>query len=613
MASLIAPLLRAIRRIGGLGAALRRTRDVLHQEGATGLVRRLRRTWRQEARYEDWIARFDDRPEEQRLALEQEMRSLSERPVFSIIMPVFETPVGLLDAAITSVRGQIYPDWQLCICDDGSTSRHVAEILERASKEDRRIVWMRLDTNQNISAASNAALKLAEGEWIVPLDHDDMLRPHALLELTKAAQDNRDARFIYSDEDKIDLAGTRRFDPHFKPDWSPDLLRSFNYVSHLAAARAEDVRKVGGWALGLEGAQDHDLYLKLTENLRRDQILHIPKILYHWRVAETSTAGGGAAKPFAMKAMRLAISEHLRRMGEDGEVRLLEDAPVARVRYRLAEHAPLATIIIPNKDMPKLIGSCIKSIRSLTRYPRYEILIVDNGSTDTETLSLYDEFRMGDIRILEYPAEFNYSAMNNLAIKEARGDVLVFLNNDTSVITEDWLSELVMHAIRPTVGCVGAKLHYDDDTIQHAGVVVGVCGIACHVYRGFGSQDYGYFGRLRVVQNLSAVTAACLAIKRSIALQVGGFDEIALKIALNDVDFCLKVREAGYDNVWTPFAELYHFESKTRGYEIGPEKRARFERESAILRDRWPGYIANDPCYSPHLTRTSETSNIRTE
>jgi len=613
MPSITEPLWRAVRRAGGLGAALRRVTDVLRSEGARGLLRRLQRTVRQEARYEDWIARFDDRPEDDRAAMDALLRTLKERPLFSIIMPVFETPAALLEAAVSSVRSQIYPHWELCICDDGSSSPHIAAFLDSLSREEPRIKWTRLTRNQNISAASNASLALATGDWIIPLDHDDLLRPHALLEVAHAAEANPHARLIYSDEDKVDASGTKRFDPHFKPDWSPDLLRSFNYVSHLAALKGEDVRRVGGWTLGLEGAQDHDLYLKVTETLDRRQVLHIPKILYHWRVAENSTAGSDAAKPYAVAAMASAIASHLARTGREGDVTLLDDAPVARIRYRLPEPAPLATIIIPNKNMPALIGACVASIRSRTAYPRYEILIVDNGSTDEETLRLYDRFRQEGVLIADYPAEFNYSAMNNLGIREARGDVLVFLNNDTSVIGDDWLSELVAHAARPEIGCVGAKLYYEDDTIQHAGVFVGVCGIACHPYRGFEKGDFGYFGRLRVAQNLSAVTAACLAVKRSIALEVGGFDEISLKIALNDVDFCLKVHAAGYYNVWTPFAELHHFESKSRGYEIGPEKRARFQSESEILKARWEDYVALDPYYSPHLTHTSEAVTIRTE
>ncbi|SEG80350.1 glycosyltransferase family 2 protein [Bosea lathyri] len=613
MPSITEPLWRAVRRAGGLGAALRRVTDVLRSEGARGLLRRLQRTVRQEARYEDWIARFDDRPEDDRAAMDALLLALRERPLFSIIMPVFETPAALLEAAVSSVRSQIYPHWELCVCDDGSSSPRIAAFLDSLSREEPRIKWTRLTRNQNISAASNASLTLATGDWIIPLDHDDLLRPHALLEVALAAEANPYARLIYSDEDKIDASGTKRFDAHFKPDWSPDLLRSFNYVSHLAALKREDVLRVGGWTLGMEGAQDHDLYLKVTETLDRRQILHIPKILYHWRVAENSTAGSDAAKPYAVAAMASAIASHLERTGREGDVTLLDDAPVARVRYRLPERAPLATIIIPNKNMAALIRACITSIRSKTTYPHYEILIVDNGSTDYETLRLYDEFKRQGIVIADYPAEFNYSAMNNLGIREARGEVLVFLNNDTSVIGEDWLSELVVNAIRPEVGCVGAKLYFDDDTIQHAGVFVGVCGIACHPYRGFDKGDFGYFGRLRVTQNLSAVTAACLAVKRTIALEVGGFDEIALKIALNDVDFCLKVHAAGYYNVWTPFAELYHFESKTRGYEIGPEKRARFQRESEILNERWQQYVTLDPYYSPHLTRTNEAVTIRTE
>lgn len=611
MPSIAELLLRAVRRAGGLDATFRRVGEIARSEGLQGLLRRLHRTVRQEARYSDWIERFDDKPEADRAAYERKLATLGTRPLFSIIMPTFDAPPELLEAAIESVLGQIYPDWELCICDDGSRSKHVVNILERIGQRESRLKWTRSTQNQNISAASNAALALATGDWIVPLDHDDLLRPHALLEVALAIARTPEARFVYSDEDKIDGTGAKRFDPHFKPDWSPDLLRSYNYISHLSAMRTDDVRAVGGWTLGREGAQDHDLYLKITERLRRDEIVHIPKILYHWRVIATSTASSGIVKPHALDAMKLALADHLRRTGRQADIFLLDGAQMAQLQYRLPAPPPLVSIIIPNKDKPELIMNCIESIRKQTDYPSYEFVIVDNGSTDKNTIEFYEKLQSQGITINHYDSSFNYSAMNNVGMAAAKGDVFVFLNNDTAVIGSGWLTELVAHATRPEVGCVGAKLYYDDRTIQHAGVFVGVCGVASHPYRGFSEADFGYFGRLRVAQNLSAVTAACLAVRRSVALEVGGFDEHDLKVALNDVDFCLKVREAGYENVWTPFSELYHFESKSRGYEVGREKRARFQRESEILAARWPGYIEADPFYSPHLTRSSEAVTIR--
>jgi glycosyltransferase involved in cell wall biosynthesis len=613
MPSIAELLWRAARRAGGFDATFRRVSEIARSEGIRGLLRRFHRTVRQEARYGDWIQHFDDKPEADRAAYERQLTALGTRPLFSIIMPVFDTPPELLEAAILSVRSQIYPYWELCICDDGSRSGHIVEILERVAGRESRLKWTRSAQNENISAASNAALALATGDWIIPFDHDDMLRPHALLEVALAITRTPQARFVYSDEDKIDETGTKRFDPHFKPDWSPDLLRSYNYISHLSAMRTEDVRAAGGWALGREGAQDHDLYLKITERLRRDEIVHISKILYHWRVVATSTASSGIVKPHALKAMELAVADHLGRTGRQADIVLLDVAQMVQLQYRLSTPPPLASIIIPNKDKPELIRACIESIRKKTDYPSYEFVVVDNGSTDTETLRLYEELQADGMRIENYPSEFNYSAMNNIGISAAKGEVLVFLNNDTAVIGSRWLSELVTHAMRPEVGCVGAKLYYDDCTIQHAGVFVGVCGVASHPYRGFDKADFGYFGRLRVAQNLSAVTAACLAVRRSVALEVRGFDERELKVALNDVDFCLKVREAGYENVWTPFAELYHFESKSRGYEVGEEKRARFQREIEVFSARWSNYIEADPFYSPHLTRTSESVTIRSE
>jgi O-antigen biosynthesis protein len=606
------PLLRAVGRMGGLGAAARRSADIVREHGVGDLLRRVSNLVSQNGRYEDWIKHFDDHPERDRALFENKLAGLTVSPRFSIIMPAYETPLALLDAAVASVRAQIYPHWQLCVCDDGSPSAHVAERLEQIAREEPRLAWMRQELNGNISAASNAALALADGEWIIPFDHDDVLRPHALLELALAIERNPGVRFLYSDEDKLDAAGRKRYEPHFKPDWSPDLLRSFNYVNHISALRAEDVRSVGGWQVGLEGAQDHDLYLKATESLTRTDIVHIPKVLYHWRAAPGSTADFSGAKPSAARAMLSAVEAQAARTGRQADVTQIDASMMVRVQFSLPSPAPLVSIIIPNKDNADLLRACTGSIRDGTDYPAVELVIVDNGSTEPSVLELYEDLKDSGAVIVSHPGPFNYSAMNNAGIAASSGAVLVFQNNDTKAMNRGWLAELVSQASRPEIGCVGAKLYYEDGDIQHAGVFVGVCGVASHPYRGCPPEEPGYFGRLRVVQNFSAVTAACMAIRRSVADEVGGFDAVNLKVALNDVDFCLKVREAGYDNIWTPFAKLLHFESKTRGYEIGPEKQERFRRESAELAARWPGYIAADPYYSPHLTRTSEIVTIRT-
>jgi GT2 family glycosyltransferase len=446
------------------------------------------------------------------------------------------------------------------------------------------------------------------------LDHDDILRPHALAEVAFALDRNPDAEIIYSDEDKIEEDGRRRFDPFFKPDWNPDLFLSQNYLNHLTVHRAANIRAAGGWRQDYYGSQDYDLNLRIVRAIDQRRIVHIPKILYHWRLTPQSMAQDESSKGYAVENAIKALQSYLDGSETRGDVEQIPETNWYRIRYALPEPAPLASLIIPTRNGFAILKSCIDSIAAKTTYSNYEIIIVDNGSDDPETLSYFRDLEArGAARVLPYPHPFNYSAINNFAVAQAKGNVVALVNNDIEVISPDWLTEMVSLALRPGIGCVGAKLYYPNDTIQHAGVIVGLGGVAGHSHKMFERKARGYFGRLKVTQNVSAVTGACLVVKKSIYEEVGGLDEENLKVAFNDVDFCLKVTEAGYFNVWTPFAELYHHESVSRGSEDDPVKRARFKSEVLFMKSKWGSVLSGDPHYSPHLTLKYEDYSINAE
>ncbi|MBM1175080.1 glycosyltransferase [Microvirga arabica] len=559
--------------------------------------------------YQQWIEKFDysSADHDRYKAM---VDQLAFKPVISVLMPVYETPATYLEEAIRSVRQQIYPHWELCIADDASTSQHVRQIIERHRREDSRIKVVYREANGHISEATNSAFELATGEFIALLDHDDLLRPHALAEVAATLNEHPGAQLIYSDEDKIEA--DRRFDPYFKPDWSPDLFLSQNYLNHLTVHRADNVRRVGGWRKGFEGSQDYDLNLRIIEGLDRNSILHIPKILYHWRAVPGSTAKAGSEKNYAFEAGKRALEEHVSR-NQSGRIEQVEGLPFYRIVRSISDPQPLVSLIIPTKDKVDILRLCVNSILSKTTYTNFEILIVDNNSSEPTTLEYFRQLEQDDrIHVLHYPHAFNYSAINNFAAQSSKGSIIGLINNDVEVITPDWLREMVSHVVRPEVGCVGAKLYYPDDTVQHAGVILGIGGVAGHSHKYFPRSHLGYFGRLRLCQNVSAVTAACLLVRREIYEAVGGLDEARLKIAFNDVDFCLKVRQAGYLNVFTPFAELYHHESISRGTENTPAKIRRFQSEIATMEERWNADLHKDPFYSPNLTLDQEDFGFRT-
>lgn len=552
--------------------------------------------------YALWQARSDYRPDRDRRGYEEAAAAYPYRPTISILMPVYNTDPAHLDAAIRSVEEQIYPEWELCIADDVSTNAAVRDMLESAAARDPRIKVIFREENGHISEATNSAFSLATGEYIGLLDHDDVLREHALCEVVAVLNDRPDTELIYSDEDKVSEEG-QRFDPHFKPDFSPDLFRAMNYLNHFTVHRAANIRKVGGWRKGFEGSQDYDINLRIVETVDREKVVHIPKVLYHWRAGEGSTARAGAEKSYAYDAGFRALEEHVSRLDLPAEVRQIEELPFYRVRWKTPQPQPLVSLIIPTRDMVEMLRACVSSILQKTTYGNYEILIVDNGSSEEETLEYFRAISKDPrVRILEYPHPFNYSAINNFAARYAKGSILGLVNNDIEVITPDWLDEMVSQVSRSEIGCVGAKLLYSNDTVQHAGVVLGIGGVAAHSHLGFGGSVPGYFSRLRVVQNCSAVTAACLLVRADIFREAGGLDEEHLSVAFNDVDFCLKVRELGYLNLFTPFAVLYHHESISRGYEDTPEKQKRFAGEAAFMKEKWGKKLLNDPFYSPNLT-----------
>ena len=554
--------------------------------------------------YGAWVAAYDTLTPEIADRIRQKLTRLQRRPLISVLMPVYNVPEKWLVRAIESVRRQLYDQWELCIADDASTQPHIRKVLERYQRKDPRIKVVQRETNGHISAASNSALALAHGEFIALLDHDDELRPHALACVALELDAHPEADLLYSDEDKIDENG-HRYDQYFKPDWNPDLFLVQNYISHLGVYRTLLVREVGGFRGGYEGSQDWDLAMRVVERTAPDRIRHIPKILYHWRSVPGSTAMLIGAKSYAVTAAEKVITEHFARVGVTATISPTRGS-YWRVHYPLPDPAPRVTLIMPTRNRLNVLRPCVESVLEKTTYPNFEILIVDNDSDDPETLAYLGQLTTESaprVRVVRFPGEFNFSALNNYAATQTNAPVLGLINNDLTVIDGGWLTEMVGHAVRPEIGCVGAKLYYPDDRLQHAGVILGIGGVAAHAWQSHPRGAAGQAHRNLLQQNLSAVTAACLVIRREVFQAVGGFDE-KLKVAFNDVDFCLKVRAAGYRNLWTPYAELYHHESASRGAEDTLEKRDRFRGEVEYITAKWGDALVNDPAYNPNLTLT---------
>jgi GT2 family glycosyltransferase len=493
-------------------------------------------------------------------------------------MPVYNTDRQVLVEAVDSVRAQIYDKWQLCIANDGSTNPETIEVLESLAGE-KTVRIVDLPGGSGISGATNAALALADGDFIAFLDHDDLLKPHALAQVARWLDADPTLDVVYSDEDKLDGHG-HLYDPHLKPDWSPDQLMSQNYVCHLTVVRRELMETVGGLRSEYDGSQDYDLFLRLAEHTER--IGHIPEPLYSWRAVPGSAAAEPEAKPYAIQAARRALSDALIRRGYDGRVDETRHVGIFRCRYPIPGK-PRVSIVIPTRDGVHLLRRCVESILERSTYPNFDFLVVDNQSTDGDTLSYLAQFPG---RVIRYPHRFNYARMMNLAARSVECDALLFLNNDTEIITPDWIEALLEHAMRPEVGAVGCRLYFENGEPQHEGILVGVGGGWAH-----NLNHKGYWARGDFTRNVSAVTGACIMIRPSVYWRVGGNDE-RLRVAYNDVDLCLRIRQAGYQVVYTPAAELYHYESSSRGgyehHEDGP-----------LFGIRWHPKEFGDTYYSP--------------
>ena len=590
---LTAPTLARFERVGWRGqfaAAARRGVDIFRRDGFGVFASGLNYLWRLtrpgsiaisrgsaaaagERPYDTWIRIFDEAPERDRPRHEERLASLSRRPLISILADLHSAdPLGL-DRLARSVTEQFYPPWELVLATPPHLQGEIgAALTSRGMNSNKlRIVASTSDAAEIL----NALLAVSEGEYVVPLTTGALLRPHALLDLALTAERIPSAELIYTDEDRIDAA-SRRADWRFKPAWSPNLLNARDYIGQLTLLRREMVRALGGWRGQTGGAHHHDLLLRLTEQAAPRAIVHLAKILVHG-------------------ATDVDVARHDR----------------AATRPAAAAPEPRVSVIIPTRDNASVLETCIRSIRSRTRYENYEILIIDNGSVEEKTTRLFADLSSDpSIRILPMPGLFNFSKLNNAAARDATGEIFGLVNNDIEVTREDWLDEMVALAMRPEAGCVGAKLLYPNGRIQHAGVVIGLGGVAGHGHRFATSDAPGYLDRLRSVQNVSAVTAACLLIRKRVFDQVGGLDE-SLTVAFNDVDFCLRVRAAGYLNLWTPFAELIHHESVSRGRDLTPTKARRFAGEYATMQRRWGADLLNDPYYSPHLTYDREDFSLR--
>ncbi|MEI3191104.1 glycosyltransferase family 2 protein [Hominiventricola aquisgranensis] len=579
-----------------------RTRNAyIHYGGFKGMYRRWKQKKGEASKRLDFGTKSFPNAEERR----REEETVFPREIkISVLVPLYNTPEKFLREMIDSVVTQTYKNWELCLAD-GSDDKHtdVGRICQEYIEKDSRIKYQKIEKNLGISGNTNVCFSMATGNFIGLFDHDDVMHPSLLFECVKTVCE-KDADYVYTDEatftspnldDLIVL--------HFKPDYSPDNLRANNYICHFSMFDADLLKKTGLFRPEYDGSQDHDMILRLTEEAKH--VCHIPKILYYWRSHPNSVAADIGAKTYAIDAAKRAVHDHMRDYyGIEVEVESTRAFPtIFQIKYPI-NGEPLISIVIPNKDHVEDLRRCITSIEKKSTWKNYEIVVVENNSVEQSIRDYYKELESDPkVKIVTYEGGFNYSRINNVGVKETKGEYLLFLNNDTEVISPDWMEQLLMYAQRKDVGAVGAKLYYADNTIQHAGVVIGLGAhrSAGHTHYKMPREHLGYMGRLCYAQDVTAVTGACLMVKKSIYEEVDGLDE-SFTISLNDVDLCLKIREKGYLNIFTPFAELYHYESKTRGMEEG-EKLRRYERECAHFRDKWKEQLdAGDPYYNPNFS-----------
>ena len=560
----------------------------------------------EEVPYGPWFEKHKPSAEE----LErQRKKKWKNPPLISVAVPAYRTPPGFLEQMILSVKEQTYPHWELCIVNASRGEDGMEQVLGRYAGGDERIRVKNLEENLGIAGNTNEALEMARGEFVGLLDHDDLLAPQALFRIAEALTADPQADAVYTDEDKVTTDLSEHFQPHFKPDFNLDLLRSNNYITHFFVVRTRLAREAGGFRREFDGAQDYDFIFRCTEGAKK--VLHVPEVLYHWRTHKASTADNPASKMYAFEAGKRAIEAHLARCGQEGTVSLRKDLGFYRVEYPV-QGEPLVSILIPNRDQKETLEKCLNSIWEKSTYNNYEILIVENNSSSPEIFDYYREIeKRPGVRILTWKEGFNYSAINNFGEKSAAGDYLLFLNNDVEVINPRWIEELLGNCQRKEVGIVGAKLYYPDDTIQHAGTVIGIGGIAGHAFLNMPRSRTGYLHKASLQMDLSAVTAACMMMKRQVFKQLGGFEE-RLSVAFNDVDLCLRTVQAGYLVVYNPEVELYHYESKSRGAEDSEEKVRRFQEEIEFMRCRWMDLLKKgDPYYNRNLTLSKWNYSLR--
>ena len=558
--------------------------------------------------YSQWIKKYDYLLPDEYKNLQKIVDSHTAKPLISIVLIIQDLEDRWLNATIESIIMQSYSHWELCIIGDAPIPSCLYEILQDCTEQKFRIKLFFNDKKDSDSIVFNMALPEITGDFITFLDSKDLLAPHALLWIALDIIHHPEGMLWYSDEDKIDENGQRK-EPHFKPDWNSDLFLSYPYnlARHLGVYRTSLVRQLNGFRPGYENAQEFDLTLRAIEKITPSQIRHIPRILYHCREISSSVSNCVKKESSCLKAALKAVNDYLNRTGIQAQAIPTPDRSYIRVRYQLPDRLPRVTLIIPTFNGLELLKRCVGSIIEKTSYPDYEIIIVDNNSDDPGTLQYLQNVKQSPvIRVLDYPYPFNYSAINNMAVHHSHSELIGFLNNDVEVINNDWLTEMVSHALRPGIGVVGARLWYKDDILQHGGVILGINGVANHVHRGIAKGDPGYFGRAVLIQNFSAVTAACLILRKDHFTAVGGFNEEQLAVAFNDVDLCLKIIKSGLRIVWTPYAELYHYESASRGYDNTLEKIRRSQQEIAYMQRKWHKWLTSDPAYNPNLTLETE-------
>lgn len=558
--------------------------------------------------YHEWLA---ERSEADAGELQQRIARLRQRPVISLLLPLMDARGNSLRPCLEALAQQSYPHWQLCIVSHEKIDTEVIEWLRSHQQSEPRI---RLNAGESgtVAQLANRALTLADGELLLLLDPADRLPPDALWRIAAACDEQPGVVLVYGDSDWLDADG-ERCRPQFKPDWNPDLLLAQDYIGRPVAYRTERVRMLGGFREAFDGCHEYDLLLRHVAGVAAEAVVHVPQIRYHRSLASAADGAVTAAGAQTDACAEQALREHLARVAPRASVRTTPWPGVHRVSWPLPEPAPLVSLVVPTRDRVDVLRPCVEALLARTDYPHLELLIVDNQSRCAETLAFMKDLAERDprVRLLEWDQPFNYAAINNLAAGEARGEILALLNNDVEPIGADWLREMVGHACRPEIGCVGAKLYYPDDTVQHAGVILGIGGVAGHGHKYCRRADAGFAGRLVSTQNLSAVTGACLVLRKALFDEAGGFNAEALPIAFNDVDLCLRVRQAGYRNLWTPYAELYHHESVSRGGNDTGGKRARAAREVAYMRRTWGDLLDHDPAYNPNLTLVHEDFSLR--